>query len=483
MLLDSAIITPNSTTLSGLQDLHLPLLVHEDPLVLELPPLLLPLTENNLCAHTLQTNLGEQPIIMTNTPTTTTGGRRIIDDLREFRFFRVVVDSEQTLPPALRAYVLSIRDAKRQDSGSPSVQNIMDNAKILRRIRTEPTVISLLCPNLMFRSAMLPDGEKFTWWEQETRLNIDYVTKVHNGSKFALTTPIPDACNGYIRREIADLSRLRPACPFTEEEEAKLLDTPGLPPILTDALVSFLTGQFKTSTGQSLEVAQLQSARDGVAICEYLHRLFTRSSMAFSEVHTCHWSVTCDAVIVNLFLHWREQTNSGPRYHMMDIATANLRANAMSGDNPDLRRMRDRLRNIQRYAVEERLQGIKQALSNIPLPLMTPKKTRGKGSSWPPSDKVLESAVSSPRDNQPMPPPQSNNPFQDAPYPIFSNTSLERRDQSRSPRSPLADRNHDCPRQTRRAPVLMPEMVSGSPLRCLKRLTKDNSRYPPGDWL
>ncbi|UPX11203.1 uncharacterized protein EKO05_0001823 [Ascochyta rabiei] len=327
-------------TLPGLQDLYSPLPLHRGS-----SPLL-PLTEYNLRAHTQQTNPGKQPIIITNTMSATTGDQEIFDNLEELRIFGVVIDSQQAPPPELRAHVLRIRDTPRQDNGSPSAGNIMNNARVLQAIRTEPTVISILCPNLMFRSAIQKNGEKFTWWEQGTRLNPEYVTRDHKGSILALTAPITDACNGYLRRGTARLSPFFPACPFTEEEEAKLLQTPGLPPVLLETLVPFLTAQFKTSTGQGLMVAKHQSARDGAAICEYLHRLFTHSKIVFSETHTCHWSVTCNTQTTHLFLHWREQTSSGPRYHMTEIGMAGLTSNVIEGDNPELRRIRDRLRNI-----------------------------------------------------------------------------------------------------------------------------------------
>lgn len=121
--------------------------------------------------------------------------------------------------------------------------------------------------------------------------------------------------------------------------------------------------------------AIFQSARDGTALCEYLDRLYKRARISATVVDTCHWSVTCDADTVRLYLHWREETDKAPRYHMSLFCRAEIAANEDDPDNNKFRTPRDRLRNIKDYAVEDRLARIKETVKNIPLPSQSPRKS------------------------------------------------------------------------------------------------------------
>jgi hypothetical protein len=238
--------------------------------------------------------------------------------------------------------------------------------------------MNYLCQELMFPSATRRNGEKFVYWYQEAWLNSAFVTRIEpDGKKVMLSQPRADACNGYICRRFAEASSRNVAVPFTSEEEEKLTEDPELPCVLQDILVLFLTAQYKKIHGDRLEVAMYQSARDGTDMCEYLHRFYKRAGLPANEVDTCHWSITSDTDTVRLYLHWREHTAGVPSYHMQEIYRAPLAGSKDDPNNDQMRQLRDRLRNIKDYAVEERLARIKQALKFIPLPSKSPKKSRG----------------------------------------------------------------------------------------------------------
>lgn len=443
------ILSSRPATSPCLKDQTIPLSpCDEDPPELQLPAPLFFLTENNLHAHTQQTNPSEQPIdVMTETASTATRAQKSHDTRERLRTFGVVLDSEKAFPPPLDIHIRNVLGHRRQDIGSPSVKNMSDRANELQLLKSELTVMRILCPELMFCSATETDGEEYTYWDQESRLAPAYVTRVEEGERITLSKPIADACNGYIRRDIAQTSLLSLACPFTEDEEAKLTKDPGLPPVLLDVLVPFLTAQLKTLLGDGLLIAKYQAARDGSAMCEYLHRLFTRGKVEFSAVDTCHWSVTCDTDTVRLYVHWHE---AGPRYHMKELDRAPLKPSWEDPENKSLRRMRDRLRNIQEHAVKGRLQRIKTALETVPVPApLSMRSPSKKGASKQQTDEGFGSeAPSSGLNNRSnMTPPGGNDPFRNK-SDASNNTSNRAQLPGLSPISkPTALRRSERPRK------------------------------------
>ena len=118
----------------------------------------------------------------------------------------------------------------------------------------------------------------------------------------------------------------------------------------------FLTSQWKSpNSNQNHAHAHNQAGRDGAVIVNHLHEFYSVSRGRACEpgiVETCHFSLTCDLLNGNIFVHWREQD-----VHRMELVYEfSLRKEA---EVESARRM---LWNIMDYAVEERLQSIKAAI-------------------------------------------------------------------------------------------------------------------------
>ena len=360
-----------------------------DPTDLQLPPPLHPLTESNLRAHTQYTNPGEYPLVMTDTESkksaksgATTIALKTYDSRDRLQKYGVRLESRAPYPPELDVHIKKVIKKKRVDIGSPSVKNITNRALEVQRLSSEATVMSVLCPNLMFRSATADDGEALVYWAQECFFNRQYVThpSVDKG-RLQLSQPRPDACNGCIRRDMVETSTNNLDYAFTREEEDKLVKDPQLPAILLDALIPYITAQFKSSMGNGLVIAMFQTAGDGTAMCEYLFQLYMRAGVAPSAIQTCHWSLTCDTDEVRLYVHWRVVEDGEVQYHMDEVDRAPVNPARSDPNNTKMRAMRDMLRNIQDYALKERLQSIKSALKRTPLPPQLPRKSLVKNAS------------------------------------------------------------------------------------------------------
>jgi hypothetical protein len=137
---------------------------------------------------------------------------------------------------------------------------------------------------------------------------------------------------------------------FTAEEE-DILDDYFL---CKDMYCPFLTAQWKApGSGENLKYAQNQAARDGVAIVNYLYELYqTAYQRPPAALETCHFSLECDLVDGELWVHWRE----GDAHYMELLEDFSLRK------ENTVREVRGYLRNIVEYARGPRLESIKKAL-------------------------------------------------------------------------------------------------------------------------
>lgn len=87
-----------------------------------------------------------------------------------------------------------------------------------------------------------------------------------------------------------------------------------------------------------------------------------------SVVDTAHFLLTTDTDSEKLWVHWLEKReDAGADYHMELISQAFLRP--LTPRDTGMVDMRKMLRNILGYAVSERLDKIKAAISSLPLPL------------------------------------------------------------------------------------------------------------------
>lgn len=113
-----------------------------------------------------------------------------------------------------------------------------------------------------------------------------------------------------------------------------------------------------------------------------LHDFYRSAHDVTSIVDTAHFSLTTDTDSAKLWVHWLENAEDrGADYHMELISQAFLRP--LTPRDTGMVDMRKMLRNIFEYAVTERLNNIKAAISSLPLPLprmQSPKRGQSKKS-------------------------------------------------------------------------------------------------------
>jgi hypothetical protein len=103
-----------------------------------------------------------------------------------------------------------------------------------------------------------------------------------------------------------------------------------------------------------------------------LHDFYRTAQHTPLIVDTTHFSLTTDTDSAKLWVHWLEtKEEGGADYHMELISQAFLRP--LTPRDTGMADMRKMLRNILEYAVSARLDSIKAAIANLPLP---PPQTR-----------------------------------------------------------------------------------------------------------
>lgn len=121
----------------------------------------------------------------------------------------------------------------------------------------------------------------------------------------------------------------------------------------------FLTSQWKPAAGsETFHHAENQAARDGSTIVNHLHDLFYEAYNGKpTAVEASHVSVTCDMQAVQVWIHWREETEEeGVQHYMRSFARAFL------CDVSQLQEVRSVLWNVLEYSMGPRLSNIKAAL-------------------------------------------------------------------------------------------------------------------------
>lgn len=127
----------------------------------------------------------------------------------------------------------------------------------------------------------------------------------------------------------------------------------------------FLTTHWKSQKNfQSHFQAREEGALTGATIVNYLHEFFVKAgNFDPTYVETCHFSITCDLETVQLYIHWRNDMTPASEfaveYHMEPIAVAFLR------DIDQMTSMRKIIKNIFEYAIIERLDNIRDAISSL----------------------------------------------------------------------------------------------------------------------
>jgi hypothetical protein len=326
---------------------------------IQLPPPLYPLTEFNLRAHTQ--HIGSSGVIDRNhTASELSLMSSVYDSLTQLEKFGVVVDNAENvpIPPVIEEFLRNVV-GKERELESPGARNLHVIQPQAANAGSEATVIALIDKHLMIRDESHDlGGERYISLAREMNLPKRYVQKKDVGLE--LSQPRPDRANGYVPYRTQESSGGQLKSPFTEQEHNIIRE------IYPSAEAEFpwLTAQFKSAVGESLEIAKWQSARDGVASINHLLDLFDTAGMTVNELQTMHFSLTCNAVMANLFYHWKDRNG---RYIMRRLYTANLRGDSWMDDkNKSMVHFRKCIRNLlEDHVLTTRLNDIHDALARI----------------------------------------------------------------------------------------------------------------------
>jgi hypothetical protein len=309
-----------------------------------------------------------------------------LDQRDKLEAYRISVDKERVLPPAL-AELLHTAIRKPRDPDVIPSPNAKEIVRRRRRTAVQPERNGLdqLAPYLLPVGEVDGDcrvaAERLINTKKDITLHRFFLPPAPQQDIVTtwkeLSQPQPDLCTGYVtRREAA--SAVQPYDPaFTADEEQILYSYP-----LSQYLhFPFLTAQFKApSANENLRHAQNQAARDGDVAVNYIYEMY---SAAYSEspcvADTCHFSYTCDLDIGELWVHWRE----GLEHYMELVLQVRLR------NHEEMLDLRSHLRNIVHWARESRLQSIKAAL-----PHFAASKLRGNFPTVPASESSASISVS-----------------------------------------------------------------------------------------
>lgn len=280
------------------------------------------------------------------------------DQLRAYRVS--ILTSDSTIPQELRQYLESHVKKARRDT-PPSASAIASaQEQTITKLRSEAASIELLGQRLIGHTKDDGSQDSRLIWEAATQFERAYSplppTALVEKQYGTFPQPRPDRCVGYASQA------------FPEDHELAVVNRECISPGVSNP---FLTAQFKRSIGgEGMLQAKLQSARDGASVNNYLHKLYTNAGQPNpSMVDTCHFSVTCDFDTARLWVHFRLDGSAGPFYHMAHVAKTWLEGEDERPQGQqsasDLELFRKYIRNIYDYALETRLDRIKQAVTDV----------------------------------------------------------------------------------------------------------------------
>jgi hypothetical protein len=210
-----------------------------------------PLTKENLLAHTHITNPENMPSTTTSeVPSTRSVPKSDNDRLSAYGV--VILRKDQEFSQFSRTIDKFVEDVvEREDpTNTPSAKNLHKFQKTAANA-LESEATSLISQWLMFPDRRNnPNGEKYIYLSNEVRLGTEYVK--HQNSDFSLPEPRPDKVNGYV----AHLKQ-------TFELDSKVHQggrhhyQNSMGPILhEDAFFAWLTAQYKSAIGQTLQYTE-----------------------------------------------------------------------------------------------------------------------------------------------------------------------------------------------------------------------------------
>ncbi|OAL53594.1 hypothetical protein IQ07DRAFT_502074 [Pyrenochaeta sp. DS3sAY3a] len=284
------------------------------------------------------------------------------------RDFAIKLRSLTTPPAQLQELLDTVLTTPRaSEKVSPAAKRIGQRQPTAERAN-EAKASYLLVGDILFSNEAW-GGEKYVTLDHQVPLDLAYRPKPPDAATRALypkgmPQPIPDALVGYIMQEEAGYQKVE--APFSEDEETAL-DKLVKPRLTGSCLFPFLSAEFKRSRGsESRDHALLQVARGSTTIINHLRLVLTRAGIAPTPRNTCHWSVTSDMSIIQLWLVWADHhpENGTLQYHIQQVARKDL-CDLEDEENPGMVEFRRILRNILSWAMGERLDTIRKAMVKL----------------------------------------------------------------------------------------------------------------------
>jgi hypothetical protein len=207
-----------------------------------------PLTKENLLAHTHITNPQNMPSTTTSeVPSTRSVPKSDNDRLSAYGV--VILQKDQEFSQFSRTIDKFVEDVVERENptNTPSAKNLHKFQETAANA-SESEATSLISQWLMFPDRRNnPYGEKYIYLSNEVRLGTEYVK--HQNSDFSLPEPRPDKVIRYVAhlKQTFELDSK-----FTKAEDTIIKNSMG--PILhEDAFFAWLTAQYKSAIGQTLQ--------------------------------------------------------------------------------------------------------------------------------------------------------------------------------------------------------------------------------------
>jgi hypothetical protein len=270
---------------------------------------------------------------------------------QKLEMHRMYCERNDKYPPALADHVIWLE--QHRSAPSPNAKLIARKANMIKSAAEQDGIDEMR--RLLLYAGATDGGEDFVRVVANTNLNSAFLPASPEVLKEllpGLERPQPDTAVGYMTCTWA--SRGDVSAPFTLEQEEMIR----LRTLTPEIHFPWFTAQWKSpAKGQTHEQALDQGIRDGATVVKYLHDFFKRAypGREPTVVETCHYSATIDMRSILLFIHWWDAEG----YHMEKINSGIL------DKERDAIEIRAILRNMQDYALRERLDNIRLALNQL----------------------------------------------------------------------------------------------------------------------
>jgi hypothetical protein len=290
--------------------------------------------------------------------TTVTSKSDYLEQEIRYEAYGLNLPCDRPFPAKLQSFIDNVIKKERPWPPSPKAAELR-NMRLWLEDQNEDTAKGKMVDKLLFKGEEEPTGIKGIECKSNLFLARQYLPeplptfKRYNLAD--LEQAQPDTTLGYILATWA--KRYKFESPFTQAEDLKLLPTS----ISRALLFPFLTAQWKSAAkGQTHKQAQPQLMRDGACVVNYLTCFYREAGEKAPDVmKTSHFSLCCDTRSAELWVHWQETENDHEVYYMELVDVAPLWKQSMLED------MRRYLHNILDYALNERIQSIKEAMPKI----------------------------------------------------------------------------------------------------------------------